>query len=68
MNMLQSKLEHYNVSAVNDGQPGPLELPEDVENVLKAGEQELGELDWKKAEGLLRDGLKIRKHAMVGHI
>lgn len=48
----QGMLGQNNVS-VNTGGPGPLGLPEDVEeDVLQAGKREFSEVDWKKAEGL----------------
>ena len=50
--MSQGMLGQNNVS-VNTGGPGPLGLPEDVEeDVLQAGKREFSEVDWKKAEGL----------------
>ena len=66
---MKGKLNKYNISAMNVNEPGPLGLPEDVErDVIEAGKKELDEVDWKKAEGLLRgvESMRNRKAQEVG--
>ncbi|RPB25675.1 MBOAT-domain-containing protein [Terfezia boudieri ATCC MYA-4762] len=61
MEAMKGKLNKYNVSAMNVNEPGPLGLPEDVErDLIEAAKKELNEVDWKKAEGLLRGVKSMR--------
>ena len=64
MEAIKGRLNKYNISEMNVNQPGPLGLPEDVErDVIEAGKKELDEVNWKKAEGLLRgvESMRNRK-------
>jgi len=66
MEAIKDKINRYNVSAMNVNEPGPLGLPEDVErDVIEAGRKELDEVDWKKAQELLR-GMRNRKAQETG--